>query len=175
MSDPDLATTALGRLFGLAPRLTALADLGAQQYGFGYARGRVLWVLRKSGPVLMRAVSDTLGITPRTLTGLIDALEADGWVIRKPHPTDRRATLLELTPAAEQSCARIDEAFQGFAHLLFDTVAPADLHTFLRVLTHVRDHLDTAAVGAQDALDSGAAATAAQPRGLRPVEGMTTH
>jgi DNA-binding MarR family transcriptional regulator len=162
VSDPDLATTALGRLFGLAPRLTALADLGAQQYGFGYARGRVLWVLRKSGPVLMRAVSDTLGITPRTLTGLIDALEADGWVIRKPHPTDRRATLLELTPAAEQSCARIDEAFQGFAHLLFDTVAPADLHTFLRVLTHVRDHLDTAAVGAQDALDSGAAAT---PRG----------
>jgi DNA-binding MarR family transcriptional regulator len=154
MSDQDPPTTALGRLFGVAPRLTELADLGAQQYGFGYARGRVLWALRESGPVLMRAVSDTLGITPRTLTGLVDALEADGWVSRKPHPTDRRATLLELTPAAERSCARIDEAFQEFAHTLFDTVPPADLDTFLRVLTHVRDHLDTAAARAQNALDS---------------------
>jgi DNA-binding MarR family transcriptional regulator len=163
MSDPDLATAALGRLFGLAPRLTELMDLGAQQYGFGYARGRVLWALRASGPVLMRAVSDTLGVTPRTLTGLIDALESDGWVVRKPHPTDRRATLLELTPAAERSCARIEEAFQAFAHLLFDGVAPADLHTFLRVVTHVRDHIDTAAAHAQDSLD--------RRRGLRTTHG----
>jgi DNA-binding MarR family transcriptional regulator len=174
VSDTDLATDALGRLFGLTPRLTELMDLGAQQYGFGYARGRVLWVLRASGPVLMRAVSDTLGVTPRTLTGLIDALEADGWVIRKPHPTDRRATLLELTPAAEQSCARIEEAFQTFAHLLFDTVTPADLHTFLRVLTHVRDHLDTATSLAQNALDSGQPPPLARHDATRTAEDMTT-
>src|SRR5712691_5373768 len=127
-------------------------DLGAQRYG--YARGRVLWPPRESGPVVMRMVSNKLGITPWTLTGLIDALEADGWVVRKPHPTDRRATLLELTPAAERSCARIDEAYQGFAGQLFDGVTVRDLHTVLRVLTHVRDHLDTAAASKQQALDS---------------------
>jgi DNA-binding MarR family transcriptional regulator len=165
MPHPDLPTAALGRLFGLTPRLTAMMDLGARQYGFGYARGRVLWALRDSGPVRMRAVSDTLGITPRTLTGLIDALEADGWVTRKPHPSDRRATLLELTPAAEQSCDRIDEAFQRFAHLLFDTVPAADVRTLLRVLTHVRDHLDTAADQAQQALDAAAPLPGSAPAG----------
>jgi DNA-binding MarR family transcriptional regulator len=154
MPHPDPATDALGKLFGLAPRLKDLMDLGAQQYGLGYARGRVLWALRESGPVVMRAVSDALGITPRTLTGLIDALEADGWVVRRPHPTDRRATLLELTPAAERSCARIDEAYQGFAGLVFDDVPERDLRVFIRVLTHVRDHLDTAADSAQKQLEA---------------------
>jgi DNA-binding MarR family transcriptional regulator len=144
MPGPDLATDALGKLFGLAPRLTDLMDYGAQQYGLGYARGRVLWALRESGPVVMRAVAGALGVTPRTLTGLIDALEADGWVVRKPHPTDRRATLLELTPTAERFCAEIDKVYQAFAGEVFAGVGDRDLRTFLRVLTHVRDHLDDA-------------------------------
>jgi DNA-binding MarR family transcriptional regulator len=38
----------------------------------------VLWALQESGPVVMRALSQQLGISPRTVTGLIDALEADG-------------------------------------------------------------------------------------------------
>ncbi|MGH3407449.1 MAG: MarR family winged helix-turn-helix transcriptional regulator [Streptosporangiaceae bacterium] len=90
----------VGRLFRLAPRLVEPQDLGARQYGLGFARGRVLWALQESGPVLMRALSQQLGISPRTVTGLIDALEADGWVTRSPHRVDRRATIISLTGAA---------------------------------------------------------------------------
>src|SRR5262245_45570545 len=101
--DQDPAVRLVGALFRLAPRLVDLLDTGARDYGLGFARGRVLWALRESGPVLMRALSETLGVTPRSVTGLVDALEADGWVTRSPHPTDRRATLISLTPAAEQT------------------------------------------------------------------------
>src|SRR5690348_3685504 len=52
----DLAVSVLGRLFRLAPQLTELLDLGAREYGMGFARGRVLWALQESGPVVMRAL-----------------------------------------------------------------------------------------------------------------------
>ena len=42
----DLAVSVLGRLFRLAPQFTELLDLGAREYGMGFARGRVLWALQ---------------------------------------------------------------------------------------------------------------------------------
>src|SRR5215472_17089962 len=88
----DIAGRVMGKLFALAPRLVEVQDLGAREYGMSYARGRVVAALTVSGPVLMRALSEDVGVTPRTITGLIDALEKDGWVERRAHPTDRRAT-----------------------------------------------------------------------------------
>jgi DNA-binding MarR family transcriptional regulator len=38
-------------------------------------------------------------VSPRTVTDLIDGLEARGLVARGPHPSDRRVTLLHLTEA----------------------------------------------------------------------------
>src|SRR5271169_3756640 len=86
----NLPISLVGALFRLAPRLVELIDLGERDYGLGFARGRVLWSLRESGPVVMRALSQALGVSPRTVTGLVDSLEADGWVTRSPHPNDRR-------------------------------------------------------------------------------------
>src|SRR5215472_18872076 len=102
-SSADWAVSVIGRLFRLAPQLVDLIDLSAREYGLGFARGRVLWALSESGPVLMRGLSQALGISPRTVTGLVDGLEADGWVTRSPHPEDRRATIISLTPTAEST------------------------------------------------------------------------
>src|SRR5215470_7637138 len=116
----DTAARVMGRLFALAPRLVDVQDLGAREYGMSYARGRVVAALTVSGPVLMRALSDAVGVTPRTLTGLIDALEKDGWVERRAHPTDRRATIIALTPAAEVAFAKLN---QSYGHLSRDLVS----------------------------------------------------
>lgn len=50
----------------------------------------------------MRDLGDELGVTARNVTGLVDALQRDGLVERLPHPGDRRATLVRLTPAGER-------------------------------------------------------------------------
>jgi len=70
----ELADRVMGRLFALAPRLVELLDLGAREYGMSYSRGRVVAALHASGPVLMRALSEAVGVAPRTITGLVDAL-----------------------------------------------------------------------------------------------------
>ncbi len=40
----------------------------------------------------------TLGLSRTGVTDLLDRLESAGWVRRAEHPTDRRATLVELSP-----------------------------------------------------------------------------
>jgi DNA-binding MarR family transcriptional regulator len=133
-----------GRLFRLAPRLMDLQDLGAREYGLGFARGRVLWALHGSGPVLMRALGQALGISPRTVTGLIDALEADGWVTRSPHPADRRATIISLTPAADAALARLREHYEGLAHDLLGDLPQEDLARCRAVISTLEERLDDA-------------------------------
>jgi DNA-binding MarR family transcriptional regulator len=161
----DLAVSIVGRLFRLAPQLTDLLDFGAREYGMGFARGRVLWALQESGPVVMRALSERLGISPRTVTGLIDALEADGWVTRSPHPGDRRATIISITPTAEAALTTLRSSYEELAHDLLADIDPADLARCQSVLGVVQHRLD-------DVVKARAAATpppAAPPRaGPRP-------
>jgi DNA-binding MarR family transcriptional regulator len=151
----DLAVSLVGRLFRLAPRLVELQDLGARQYGLGFARGRVLWALQESGPVLMRALSQQLGISPRTVTGLIDALEADGWVTRSPHPEDRRATIISLTATAEATLAKLRHSYQTLARDLLGDIPPEELAQCRAVITTLEHRLDDAVARRIDDFEAG--------------------
>lgn len=66
--------------------------------GINYARLRLLQALHCGGPAIMRDLGTQLGATPRNMTAIVDALEEAHLVVRRPHPTDRRATLIELSP-----------------------------------------------------------------------------
>lgn len=159
-SPPDLAVSVVGQLFRLAPRLVDIEDLGARDYGLGFARGRVLWALLDSGPVLMRAISEALRISPRTVTGLVDALEADGWVTRSPHPADRRATIISLTAASERTLARLRESYEALARDLLGDVAEDDLARCREVIRTLEDRLDDAVSRRIAAYEGGPAAVA---------------
>nr|WP_260859608.1 MarR family transcriptional regulator [Streptomyces cupreus] len=70
---------------------------GVAERGLTRARAGLLWALFHDGAMTQRALAGQLGVTPRNVTGLLDALEADGLVVREAHPTDRRAMLVSLT------------------------------------------------------------------------------
>jgi DNA-binding MarR family transcriptional regulator len=56
--------------------------------------------LEADGPLTQRDLGDRLCLTSGAVTMLVDRLEHAGWVRRRPHPDDRRYTLIELTPKA---------------------------------------------------------------------------
>jgi DNA-binding MarR family transcriptional regulator len=56
--------------------------------------------LEADGPLTQRQLGERLLLSSGGVTVLVDRLERAGWVIRNPHPTDRRAVQLELDPAA---------------------------------------------------------------------------
>ena len=63
---------------------------------------RLLHVLECAGDRTMTELADALAVTPRRVTALVDALEADELVERRPHPTDGRSTVVSLTRAGRR-------------------------------------------------------------------------
>jgi DNA-binding MarR family transcriptional regulator len=57
-------------------------------------------------------IADRLIISRATVTGLLDSLERQDYVRRRPHPTDRRMILAELTEAGRQAA----HAFRPIVH-----------------------------------------------------------
>lgn len=62
------------------------------------AQSRALRVISKNEqPIRMGELAATLGVVPRSATGLVDALESAGLVERSVDPANRRAVLVRLT------------------------------------------------------------------------------
>ncbi|MCI4339996.1 MAG: MarR family transcriptional regulator [Thermoplasmata archaeon] len=57
----------------------------------------LIWVNRE-GPTTLSSLAQLLEVTPQSITSIVDALEGSGWIARSTVPTDRRASLVALTP-----------------------------------------------------------------------------
>lgn len=110
------------------------------------ARTHLLWLLR-AGAMTQHALATALEVSPRNVTGLVDALEASGFVVRRPHPTDRRATLVSLTERGEQAMAVMERDHRELSHQLVADLAPTDIRQLERGLAAVLDRLRALVVG----------------------------
>ena len=109
--------------------------------GISYARMRLLGALHCGGPQIMSSISDELGVTRRNITALVDALEEEELVRRKPHPTDRRATVIELTPKGFETTDSIYEGHREAVAELFTDLSEEDLSELVRLLGSLREAL----------------------------------
>ncbi|HUC22313.1 MAG TPA: MarR family transcriptional regulator [Streptosporangiaceae bacterium] len=129
--DPALVWRAWRALSELAldrDRKVAVAD------ALGLSWTRVLAVRRLAvEPQTQRELAERLSADPPYVTLMIDDLEKRGLVRRKPHPTDRRAKLVELTAAGRAAAARAD-AILDEPPTELHAVPDADLEAVLRVL-----------------------------------------
>jgi DNA-binding MarR family transcriptional regulator len=129
--DPALARRAWRALSELAlnrDRKVAVAD------ALGLSWTRVLAVRRLAvEPQTQRELAERLSADPPYVTLMIDDLEKRGLVRRKPHPTDRRAKLVELTASGRAAAARADAILDEPPAELHGVPDP-DLKAVLRVL-----------------------------------------
>jgi DNA-binding MarR family transcriptional regulator len=92
------------------------------------------------GPAMMRTLADELGLSPRNMTALVDSLEAEGLVRRKPHPTDRRATVIELTEdGTAAACETVLIPQMGAMSCLFTDLEPEAQDQFSAALATLRE------------------------------------
>ncbi|MHB8467543.1 MAG: MarR family winged helix-turn-helix transcriptional regulator [Acidimicrobiales bacterium] len=91
--------------------------------GLTFARYQVLGMLRWAGPLTLGAVGHRLWITPGTVTNAIDRLEGADLCRRVSHPTDARATLVEITAKGRRL---FDRAVEKLNADLFGTVGLAE-------------------------------------------------
>jgi DNA-binding MarR family transcriptional regulator len=109
--------------------------------GISYARMRLLGALHCGGPQIMSSISDELGVTRRNITALVDALEEEELVRRKPHPTDRRATVIELTLKGFETTDSMYEGHREAVAELFTDLSEEDLSKLVRLLGSLREAL----------------------------------
>jgi DNA-binding MarR family transcriptional regulator len=124
----------LAELFpALAHRYVRRLEMLGHRDGVSVPRLRLLGVLHCEGPQIMSALGDRLGVTARNVTALVDALEADGLVRRTPHQTDRRATVVELTPSGMTAATTVLDRIVRKAADLFRSLTEADQRHLIRM------------------------------------------
>lgn len=111
--------------------------------GLSAQRLRILVLLQEHGAMIMRELTDLLGVSPTNVTALIDSLEKDSLVKRGPHPEDRRATIITLTPRAEQMLTQSCSAYRERVAQLFNTLEPAECAQLLELMSKLSLQLET--------------------------------
>lgn len=109
--------------------------------GLTLSRTHLLWEVGQRGPVPQRVLAEALKVTPRAVTGLVDALVDDGLVTRESHPGDRRATLVTLTARGETLVTQLKRDHEELARALFAPMSGSELDGFRRGLGGVIDRL----------------------------------
>jgi DNA-binding MarR family transcriptional regulator len=59
-------------------------------------------VVARQGPLTPSALAGRVGVHAATMTGILDRLEAGGWISRTRAEDDRRAVLVETTPESQR-------------------------------------------------------------------------
>jgi DNA-binding MarR family transcriptional regulator len=92
----------------------------------------VIQFLGLNGPASILAVRQRLNVTPSTMTSVADRLERGGFIRRRPHPSDRRGMMLELT-------AKGRKAFDGeilfYQRLIDESLDPLGTEAKKQVLS----------------------------------------
>lgn len=104
------------------------------------ARLLVLISLRRWGSVTMGTLSGRLSRPKSNVTLLVDELERDGLVERRAHPSDRRATFVELTAAGRRAAIEQGAEYDRETALLFERLPAAErtqLLATIRALTAI--------------------------------------
>lgn len=142
----------------LLDRLLQIADLFQKDMarafdGTGLTPSRVhlLWVLQHAGPSTQQTLAKLCAVSPRNITGLVDGLERSGHVRRAPHPTDRRAVLVELTSSAVTTMTRMQQEHVELNQTLVSAIAPEDRDAVERGVAALADHLATLVAEAESA------------------------
>jgi DNA-binding MarR family transcriptional regulator len=76
-----------------------------------FARYELLMILlfSRNGALPLNKLGNRLQVHPTSVTSAVDRLETQGLVRRRPHPTDRRTTLAEITTAGRALAAQATE------------------------------------------------------------------
>jgi DNA-binding MarR family transcriptional regulator len=92
----------------------AAVDDALKPHGLTFARWEALVLLSftRTGSLPLGKMGQRLMIHPTSVTNIIDRLEADGLVVRSPHPEDRRTTLASITPAGRRLVRRATKAVE---------------------------------------------------------------
>lgn len=106
-------------------------------FGVGPRTYAVLMALAADDGQSQRELSARLGIHRNAMVAVVDDLEAQGFVARKPHPSDRRAFAVTLTDAGRRLLPSLDAQGRAQENELTATLTEKERAALLALLQKV--------------------------------------
>lgn len=125
---------------GLQVRIGAAQARAASTLGQApsAAQGGVLFLLAERDGRTMGELATALDLAPSALTGLVQRMEAAGWIERRPCDRDTRSQRAWLLDAGRAALPPLRRATRRIQHDLADGFTDTELQTVARWLRHVR-------------------------------------
>ena len=124
-----------GKLLAL---LLVLGHAGRHMDGRG-GQNRVLSILRESGEMTQRALTERLGIQPGSASEIIGKLERAGFVTRTENPDDRRTAYVSLTEEGKARSVEAEQRMSARREALLSALTEEEKATLLRLLEKLYD------------------------------------
>lgn len=105
---------------------------------------RTLLLIRYNPDQTQQILARHVGITPASMTSIVDLLEHRGWVRRHPSPTNRSAYGLRMTPAGMRTYRRIERELTATERLCARIMGPGGLAKLAPLMIKLRDGLNQA-------------------------------
>jgi DNA-binding MarR family transcriptional regulator len=119
--------------------VAARVDEVLKPHRLTFARYEVLMLLlfSRRGSLSMTRIGERLQVHPASVTNAVDRLESQALVRRAPHPTDRRATLVELTEEGRAVAAKATDELNATV-FAGPGLSQGDVEELVAVLTRMR-------------------------------------
>jgi DNA-binding MarR family transcriptional regulator len=141
LGDHEEAFLAMGSVLRYQRLMVESAEGALRSHGIGLTDYMLLMTLRLSetGTRLISQLARSLLVHATTATLACDRLENAGLVERRPHPTDRRATLVALTSAGQQLADGATESLRE-STFGFPRSSPEEQRALIAALARLRAH-----------------------------------
>ncbi|GAA2340271.1 MarR family transcriptional regulator [Dactylosporangium salmoneum] len=138
-SDAAAGMAAITSLMRAQQIVLARVETVLRRHGVTFARYEALMLLHfsRTGALPMATIGARLQVHPTSVTNAVDRLEAAGLVRRTSHPTDRRATLVELLGPGRELAVRATEELNAEVFAA-PGISPAAVTSLVAVLTEMR-------------------------------------
>ena len=103
----------------------------------------LLLELAKSGPRIQAQLSDALGCEPPSVTLMARKLEASGHIRRTPSPSDKRASIVELTDSGKALAGQIKQLWCALAEETVTGLPEQTVAELPELLNRLTENVDT--------------------------------
>lgn len=110
--------------------------------GLGFAYLPVARVLSEEGPCQQKDLARRAHVEQATMAALLTRMERDGFIERSPHPTDKRASLIHLTPKAQASMPEARRVLRQGAERATEGLGEAERAQLIALLQRVVTNLE---------------------------------
>lgn len=101
----------------------------------------ILDFLSQQGESKMTNMAYFMHVTTAAMTGIVDRLVRDDYVVRVYDPEDRRIIKIKLTPRGNELVKKINEQRRRMIIKIFGSISEADRQDYLRILMQIKDIL----------------------------------